>query len=129
MWEEMRGWRADERSARQDNAVVASSPIPQSGLQPQAQQQQQQQQHQENAESDHDPEESEGEGIGGAIRKVWMGGETAGWEKRRMEREREEMASGKGYADLIMEQVREVLPGWGRGQGEEGAGGNNKTKD
>lgn len=56
-------------------------------------------------------------GVRSLFRKVWMGDEKAGWQKRRLEREREELESGKGYGDMIMEQVREVLPGFGGGKG------------
>ncbi|KAK0507636.1 hypothetical protein JMJ35_009525 [Cladonia borealis] len=66
--------------------------------------------------------EIEDGGVRGLLRKAWMGDEKAGWQKRRLEREREELESGKGYGDLIMEQVREVFPrfgGGGRGRGEE----------
>ena len=63
-------------------------------------------------------------GVAGLLRKIWMGDEKAGWQKRRLEREREELESGKGYGDIIMEQVREVFPrlGGGRGRGEEDDG-------
>ena len=64
----------------------------------------------------------QGEGIKGLARRVWMGGERAGWERRRAEREREELAGGKGYGDIIMEQVWEVFPGFGGGRGGEGEG-------
>ena len=69
--------------------------------------------------------ETEGGGVRGIFRKVWMGDEKAGWQERRLEREKEELESGKGYGDLIMEQVREVFPGFGggRGKGEEDGNG------
>ena len=58
-------------------------------------------------------------GVRGLLRKAWMGDEKAGWQKRRLERESEELESGKGYGDLIMEQVREVFPRFGGGKGGE----------
>lgn len=65
-------------------------------------------------------EEEEEEGLRGLVRKFWMGDEKPGWERRRLEREREDLASGKGYGDIIMEQVRGVFPGFGRGRKGEG---------
>jgi len=65
----------------------------------------------------------EGEGVKGLARKIWMGDERPGWQRRRLEREREELEAGKGYGDIIMEQVREVFPGFGggrRGEDREG---------
>lgn len=40
--------------------------------------------------------------------KVWMGGEGENWKEERLRKEREALESGKGYFDLIMEQVWEV---------------------
>ncbi|KAL2160569.1 hypothetical protein VTH06DRAFT_1257 [Thermothelomyces fergusii] len=40
-----------------------------------------------------------------------MGGEDEGWVERRREEERRAIASGKGYGDLIVEQVMEVWRG------------------
>ncbi len=70
-------------------------------------------------------EGTEDGGVRSLFRKGWMGDEKAGWQKRRLEREREELESGKGYGDLIMEQVREVFPGFGGGRerGEEDGNG------
>ncbi len=69
-------------------------------------------------------EAGEGEGVKGIARKLWMGDEGPGWQRRRLEREREELEGGKGYGDIIMERVREVFPGFGggRGEGEDGDG-------
>jgi len=61
-------------------------------------------------------------GVKGLARRLWMGDEGPGWQKRRLEREREELEGGKGYGDIIMDQVREVFPGFGGGRGEEGEG-------
>ncbi|KAK0670852.1 hypothetical protein QBC41DRAFT_66532 [Cercophora samala] len=46
------------------------------------------------------------------IAKIWMGGEKEGWQERRMEEEKKALEEGKGYGDLIMEQIYEVF-GWG----------------
>lgn len=66
-------------------------------------------------------------GVIGLARKIWMGDERTGWQKRRLEREREELGKGRGYGDIIMGQVREVFPGFGGGGdgngGAEGEGG------
>ncbi|KAK4657979.1 hypothetical protein QC762_202635 [Podospora pseudocomata] len=48
----------------------------------------------------------------GLITKIWMGGEKDGWQERRMEEEKKALEEGKGYGDLIMEQIYEVF-GWG----------------
>ena len=61
----------------------------------------------------------------GFVNKVWMGDETEGWKERRIREEQKAFAEGKGYGDLIMEQIREVWP-WGekkRGDADE------QTKD
>jgi hypothetical protein len=44
----------------------------------------------------------------GILEKVWMGGETEGWKERRLREEQEALDEGKGYGDLIMEQIWEV---------------------
>ena len=64
-------------------------------------------------------EKGEGGGLKGLAQKLWMGDERPGWQRRRLEREREELGSGKGYGDIIMEQVREVFPRFGRREKEE----------
>lgn len=51
-------------------------------------------------------------GVVGMARRLWMGGEKEGWEKRRMEEEREGLERGVGYSGLIAERIREVF---GRG--------------
>ena len=58
-------------------------------------------------------------GLKSLLRQLWMGDEEPGWQRRRLERERRELESGKGYGDIIMEQVWEVFPGFG---GREGGG-------
>lgn len=49
----------------------------------------------------------------GVLEKLWMGEEGSDWKKKRDERERVALQEGKGYADLIMEQIWEVW-NWGR---------------
>jgi len=41
--------------------------------------------------------------------RVWMGNEEEGWKEKRLEEERKALESGKGYGDLIIEQVKEVF--------------------
>lgn len=65
-------------------------------------------------------EEREEGGVKSLAKKLWMGGETDGWEERRLEKEKEDLGEGKGYGDIIMDQVREVFPGFGGGAGVEG---------
>ena len=63
-------------------------------------------------QDEHDTEENQGQGQGlmGFARKIWMGRETEGWQKRRAEEERKALEEGKGYGSLIMEHLREA---WG----------------
>ena len=71
--------------------------------------------------------DGEGEGVKGLAKKLWMGDERPGWQKRRLEKEREELESGKSYGDIIMDQVREVFPGFGGGRREEDEEGEEKS--
>ena len=59
-------------------------------------------------------------GLKGMAKKIWMGDERPGWQKRRLEKEKEELEAGKGYGDIIMEQVKEVFPGFGGRRKEDG---------
>lgn len=68
-------------------------------------------------------EKEKGEGVSGLLRTVWMGDEKPGWQRRRLEREKAELEQGRGYGEMIMEQVWEVFPGFGRGGGKGGEGG------
>ncbi|KAL2148832.1 hypothetical protein VTH82DRAFT_1979 [Thermothelomyces myriococcoides] len=47
----------------------------------------------------------------GLWERLWMGGEEEGWKEKRLEEERKAIESGKGYGDLIVEQVMEVWKG------------------
>ncbi|KAL2119464.1 hypothetical protein VTJ04DRAFT_6425 [Mycothermus thermophilus] len=51
-------------------------------------------------------------------KRVWMGGEKEDWKERRLEEERKALEAGKGYGDLIVEQIKEVL---GKGEKKEGS--------
>ncbi|PSS12863.1 hypothetical protein M430DRAFT_36099 [Amorphotheca resinae ATCC 22711] len=58
----------------------------------------------------------EGEGKGkkerGILERVWYGQEGDDWKQKRDQREKEALEEGKGYGDLIMEQIWEVW-NWG----------------
>ncbi|MCJ1431323.1 hypothetical protein MMC27_000674 [Xylographa pallens] len=67
--------------------------------------------------------EGEGKQEGGVLaqaERLWMGDEAEGWKERRLREEQEALAEGKGYWDLIAEQVWEVW-NWGR-KDEDGYG-------
>lgn len=51
----------------------------------------------------------------GLLKQVWMGDEKEDWKKRRIEEDRKALASGKGYGDLIMDQIWEV---WNQSTGK-----------
>lgn len=57
------------------------------------------------------------------LQKVWMGDEGHDWKAKRDQKEREALEEGKGYADLIMDQIWEVW-NWGKERA-----GNVKEKD
>ncbi|KAK0719962.1 hypothetical protein B0H67DRAFT_485953 [Lasiosphaeris hirsuta] len=59
----------------------------------------------------------------GVLGRLWLGDEEEGWQKRRLEKEREALESGKSYWDLIVEQMVEV---WG--SKKETEGGEDKKK-
>jgi hypothetical protein len=52
------------------------------------------------------------------LEKVWLGGEGNDWKAKRDQREKEALEQGRGYGDLIMDQIWEVWS-WGKGKGEE----------
>lgn len=66
--------------------------------------------------------EEGGGGVKAMARKLWMGNETVGWEKRRVARELEVLdeGGGVGYRELIGESILDVL-GWKRKE-EDGKG-------
>jgi hypothetical protein len=59
-----------------------------------------------------------GEGGKSVLDKIWYGGEGEDWKEKRLERERKALEEGKGYGDLIMEQIWDVIS-WGKGSAEE----------
>ncbi|KAI9640227.1 hypothetical protein NHQ30_011466 [Ciborinia camelliae] len=58
-------------------------------------------------------EKVEEEGKEGVLEKIWLGGEGKNWKEKRDQKEKEALEAGKGYGDLIMEQIWEV---WNRGE-------------
>ncbi|KAM7195290.1 hypothetical protein V8F33_006798, partial [Rhypophila sp. PSN 637] len=44
----------------------------------------------------------------GVLTKVWMGDEKEDWKEKRLEEERKALEAGKGYSDLIVEQIWDV---------------------
>ena len=55
-----------------------------------------------------DEAEEEAAGVKGMLKKLWMGDETDGWQARRMQEEREKLAAGETYLDLIMDYIWEI---------------------
>lgn len=51
------------------------------------------------------------EGKEGILEKIWLGGEGKDWKAKRDQKEKEALEAGKGYGDLIMEQIWEVWSG------------------
>ncbi|KAJ9618983.1 hypothetical protein H2203_008799 [Taxawa tesnikishii (nom. ined.)] len=49
----------------------------------------------------------------GVLEQVWMGKEKEGWQVKREKEVQEAMAQGKGYGDIIMDQIWEVW-NWGK---------------
>jgi hypothetical protein len=63
----------------------------------------------------------EGEQSRSALGRLWMGDEKEGWKERRLEEERKALEEGKGYMDMIFEQVWEVW-NWDKKKGGEDGG-------
>jgi uncharacterized protein YdaU (DUF1376 family) len=63
----------------------------------------------------------EGEQNRSALGRFWMGDEKEGWKERRLEEERKALEEGKGYMDMIFEQVWEVW-NWDKKKGDEEGG-------
>ena len=53
--------------------------------------------------------EGEGGGVSALAKKLWMGSEKEGWKERRLREEREKLAQGMGYADLIGDTVEQAF--------------------
>ena len=71
----------------------------------------------------------EGEEKRGVLGKVWMGDEKEDWKARRLEEERKALESGKGYADLITEQIWDVWnQTWSGGKKAEEKGKKDEAK-
>ncbi|RAL59290.1 hypothetical protein DID88_007003 [Monilinia fructigena] len=51
------------------------------------------------------------------LEKIWLGGEGKDWKEKRDQKEKEALEAGKGYGDLIMEQI---LGGMERREEEDG---------
>lgn len=56
----------------------------------------------------------------GLVDRVWMGSEKEGWSERREKEVQKKLDEGKGYGDIIMDQIWEVW-NWGKA-GEDGEG-------
>ncbi|KAL4812753.1 hypothetical protein BDW67DRAFT_119911 [Aspergillus spinulosporus] len=52
----------------------------------------------------------------GMLKTLWMGDEEKGWKEKRIQEEREALAAGKGYGDLIREHIWDVWT-WGEKDG------------
>ncbi|KAK3328012.1 hypothetical protein B0T19DRAFT_423445 [Cercophora scortea] len=48
----------------------------------------------------------------GVIGRLWLGGEDEDWKAKRLEEEKKALESGKGYGEMIMEQIWDV---WNQG--------------
>lgn len=57
-------------------------------------------------------EKKRGLGIQEKAKEIWMGGETEGWQERRMREEQEKLAQGASYSSLIIDQIWDVW-NWG----------------
>lgn len=51
----------------------------------------------------------------GLLSRVWMGDEKEDWKQRRIEDDKKALEEGKGYGDIIMDQIWEV---WNQGTGK-----------
>ncbi|KZZ92373.1 hypothetical protein AAP_03028 [Ascosphaera apis ARSEF 7405] len=47
----------------------------------------------------------------GALERIWMGGESEDWKRKRMEEEARALQQGKGYWDLITDYFRDAWSG------------------
>ncbi|KAL7778024.1 hypothetical protein CFE70_004698 [Pyrenophora teres f. teres 0-1] len=57
----------------------------------------------------------------GILSKLWMGDEEEGWKEKRLEEERKALEEGKGYGEMIIEQIWDVW-NWNRNKGKEDDG-------
>lgn len=58
-----------------------------------------------------------GKGQKTLLQRAWMGDEEEGWKERRLEEERKALEEGKGYSDIILEQIWEVW-NWDKRKGK-----------
>ena len=80
-------------------------------------------------QDEQDTEENKEQGLMGVARKIWMGGETEGWQKRRAEEERKALEEGKGYGSLIMEHLRDAWGADDKGGKKESESGQKEKSD
>lgn len=45
----------------------------------------------------------------GVLKRLWMGNEKGSWKEERAKKDKEALQEGKGYGDLIVDQVKEVF--------------------
>ena len=61
----------------------------------------------------------------GILEQLWMGDETEGWKQKREKEVEAALADGKGYGDIIMDQIWEVW-NWGKKNEDESTTNNEK---
>lgn len=61
----------------------------------------------------------------GPLQRLWMGNEKENWREERARKDKEALEEGKGYGDLIVEQVKEVFGS----EKKDGQDGNNEKSD
>jgi hypothetical protein len=64
--------------------------------------------------------EASGDNQRGVFGRIWMGNEKDDWKERRLEEERKALEEGKGYMDMIFEQIWEVW-NWDKKNGGDGS--------
>lgn len=57
------------------------------------------------------------DGKKGLISRIWYGGEDEDWKKKRLEADKKAIEEGKGYGDIIMDQIWDV---WNQEKGKKG---------
>lgn len=65
----------------------------------------------------------------GFLQRLWMGDAKEDWREERRRKEKEAVEEGKGYGDLIVEQVKEVFVGTSKKDGDGSRDENNNTND
>lgn len=64
----------------------------------------------------------------GVLAKLWMGNEKGNWKEERAKKDKEALDEGKGYGDLIVEQVKEVFSSEKNGEDKQDANEDEKKK-